>query len=478
MRVAIVGAGFGGIGLGIQLRRAGIESFTIFDRQPSVGGVWFANSYPGLTCDIPSHLYSFSYEPNPNWSRRFAPRDEILAYLEGCVDRHGLREHLRLGTEVAAAELDEERAVWRLRLGGGEEAEAEVLVTATGQLSRPAWPDIPGLDRFGGEVFHSARWNHDFDMRGRRVAALGTGASAVQYVPAIAPLVERLHVFQRSPGWLVPKPDRAYRPRERALFARLPWLQRLNRRYLYERFELIAFAMGRAPWMMRPYERGYLKRVEREIPDPALRAKLVPDYPMGCKRVLVTSDWLPTLARPNVELVSDRVREVTEDAVVTGDGVERAVDAIVLGTGFRATELVAPMTVRGRGGVELNEVWRAGPEAYLGLAVSGFPNMFVLYGPHTNLGSGSITDILEAQARFVVEAVRGLAGRRWMDVRPEAQAEFVAEVERRLRGTVWTASCNSWYRTESGRVTNNWPGPLREYQRRTRRPEPDDFTYA
>jgi cation diffusion facilitator CzcD-associated flavoprotein CzcO len=479
-RVAIVGAGFGGIGLGIKLKQAGIDSFTIFEKAGGVGGVWRDNTYPGLTCDVPSHLYHFSFEPNHDWSRRFPQQREILAYLERVTDRYGLREHMRFATEVASADFDEERGHWVVRLVGGEEVLADVLVTATGQLSRPSYPKIEGLDRFRGELFHSARWNHDYDMRGKRVAAIGTGASAVQYVPEIAKEVERLHLFQRTPGWVIPKPDRPYRPREKWLFNRVPFIVALSRRLTYTRFELFTLAMTRAYWLLRFHEWQYKQRLKREIPDPELRAKLVPDYPMGCKRVLISNDYLPALARPNVEVVTDPIRAVSETGVVTADGREREVDAIVLGTGFQTNEFLAPMAIRGRGGHDLDEAWREGAEAYLGLAISGFPNMFMLYGPNTNLGAGSIITMLESQVGYVVEAVLDLGRRgvRWMDVRDDVQSEFNREVQQRLDDTVWTAGCNSWYRNEHGKVTNNWAGFVTEYRRRTRRPDPADFTLA
>jgi cation diffusion facilitator CzcD-associated flavoprotein CzcO len=464
----------------VKLREAGIESFTIFEKAGGVGGVWRDNSYPGLTCDVPSHLYHFSWEPNHDWSRRFPQRDEILAYLERVTDKYGLRDHMRFATEVASADFDEERGVWIVRLVGGEDVEADVLVTATGQLSRPSYPNIQGLDRFGGELFHSARWNHDYDMRGKRVGAIGTGASAVQYVPEIAKEVEQLHLFQRTPGWVIPKPDRPYRPREKWLFRRFPLIVAISRRLTYTRFELFTMAMTRAYWLLRFHEWSHKQRLKREIPDPALRAKLVPDYPMGCKRVLISNDYLPALARPNVEVVTDRIREVTESGVVTEDGRERTVDAIVLGTGFQTNEFLAPMAIRGRRGHDLNDAWREGAEAYLGLAISGFPNMFMLYGPNTNLGAGSIITMLESQIGYVVEAIGGLRGRgvRWMDVRADVQSEFNEEVQRRLDDTVWTAGCNSWYRNEHGKVTNNWAGFVTEYRRRTRRPDPADFELA
>lgn len=475
--VCIVGAGFGGIGLGIRLKQAGIESFAIFEREAGVGGVWRDNSYPGLTCDVPSHLYSFSFEPKHDWSRRFPKRDEILAYLEDCTRSYGLGDHLRLGTEVTAADFDEESGRWRIRTGNGEEHEADVLVTATGQLSRPAEPPIPGIDEFAGPRFHSARWDHGVDLDGKRVAAVGVGASAVQYVPEIAPRAEHLAVFQRSPNWVIPKPDRPYRPRQRALFRRFPWLQAASRNWVWARFELFTLAFTRFKPLGRMYERACTRRLRREVPDPELRAKLTPDYPLGCKRVLISNDWYATLQRPDVSLVAEPITEVRGDRLITADGAEHPADVLILGTGFATLEFLAPMAVRGIGGRDLNEAWREGAEAYLGLTVSGFPNMFMLYGPNTNLGAGSIVYMLESQIDYVVEAVRTLErqGALWMDVRPEVQSEFNEDIQSRLADSVWTAGCTSWYRTESGKVTNNWPGFTLEYRRRTRRPELGDY---
>ncbi len=467
--VAIIGAGFGGIGLGVKLKEAGIDSFTILEKADGVGGVWRDNSYPGLTCDVPSHLYSFSFEPKHDWSRRFPRRHEILDYLNHCADKYGLRPHMRFGTEVASADFNEEESRWRLRLGDGEELAVDFLVTATGQLSRPQYPPIPGLDRFKGPVFHSARWNHDFDLEGKRVASLGTGASAIQYVPEIAPVVERLHVFQRSPAWVIPKPDRAYRPREKTLFRRLPLIQRLSRTIVYWRLELLILALTKAQWLGKLFEHGYRRRLEQEIPDPDKRAKLMPDYPMGCKRILISNDFLPALARENVDVVTEAVTEVQGDRIVTADGAERQVDAIVLGTGFRSTEFLAPMAIRGLHGRDLNEAWREGAEAYLGLAVSGFPNMFMLYGPNTNLGIGSIIFMLESQVDYVIEAIREVqrAGARWIDVDDDVQMRFNRELQQRLEDTVWTAGCDNWYRLESGKVVTSWPGFTFEYRRLT-----------
>jgi cation diffusion facilitator CzcD-associated flavoprotein CzcO len=478
--VAIIGAGFGGLGLGIQLKRAGIDSFTILEKGDGVGGVWRDNTYPGLTCDIPSHLYSFSFEPNHAWSRRFPLRAEILDYLERCVRKNGLDDHLRFNTEVTAAEFDREQGRWHISTAAGERIDADVLVTAMGQLSRPVYPDIPGLDRFEGPCFHSARWDHDVDLDGRRVAVVGTGASAIQFVPEIAPRVERLHLFQRSAPWIVKKPDRPYGRREQALYRRAPWIQALSRLRIHLFYEVLILAFTRLQWLQKPFERAYKRRLRKEVPDPALRERLRPDYPLGCKRILLSNDWLQTLARPDIEVITDGIKEVEPVGVVTADGAKREVDAIILATGFATTDFLAPMAIRGLEGRDLNDVWRDGAEAYLGLAVSGFPNMFMLYGPNTNLGAGSVVYMLESQIQYVVGAVRELqrTGARYLDVRDGAQGGFNAELQRRLSGTVWTAGCSSWYVTESGKVTNNWPGVTSEYRRRTRRVDLADYRVA
>jgi cation diffusion facilitator CzcD-associated flavoprotein CzcO len=477
--VAIVGAGFGGIGLGIRLKQAAID-FTILEKRDGIGGVWRDNSYPGLTCDIPSHLYSFSFEPKHDWSRRFPLRDEILDYLAHCARKHGLGRHMRFGAEVASAEFDELRGRWRVATSAGDRLEADVLVSATGQLSRPAYPDVPGLDGFEGESFHSARWNHDYDLNEKQVAVIGTGATAIQFVPEIAPQVERLYVFQRSAPWVVKKPDRPYRSRERALYRRAPWIQRLSRARVHLLYETLSLAFTRMQWLGRPLERAYKRRLEREVPDPDLRALLTPDYPIGCKRILLSNDWLQTLGRPNVEVVPDRITEVTSRGIVVEGGVERPVDAIIFATGFQSTDFLAPMAIRGLGGADLNDAWRDGAEAYLGLAVSGFPNMFILYGPNTNLGAGSIIEMIESQIEHVMGALAVIrrTGARYIDVRRNAQTGFNEEIQRHLADSVWTAGCSNWYRTPKGKVVNNWPWGAASYARRAGRVNLSDYVVA
>jgi cation diffusion facilitator CzcD-associated flavoprotein CzcO len=479
-RIAIVGGGFSGVGMGIALRRAGIDSFTILEREERIGGVWRDNTYPGAACDVPSHLYSYSFEPNHEWSRRFSPQAEILAYLERCAERHDLGENVRLGTEVTAARFDDRHARWSLETAAGETIEAAALVTACGQLSRPVEPRIAGLERFQGPWFHSARWDHDVDLTGKRVAVVGTGASAIQLVPTIAPRVERLSVFQRSAPYVIPKPDRPYRSWQRGLFRRLPQAQALNRLYVWLLFETFIAGFTGSRRVMGLARRRFERQLREQVPDPELRRALTPDYEMGCKRILISSDYYSALVRPNVELVTTPIRELTASGVLDEAGQEREVDAIIFATGFAATDFLAPIEIRGLGGRDLNDAWRNGAEAYLGLTVSGFPNLLLLYGPNTNLGSGSIIYMLESQITYAVDAIRALSrtGASYFDVREDVQARFNRQLERRLASTVWQSGCGSWYVNEAGRNTNNWPGFMTEYRRRTRRLDLSDYRLA
>jgi cation diffusion facilitator CzcD-associated flavoprotein CzcO len=475
--VGVVGAGFGGVGIGIQLRRQGFEDFTIFERGETVGGVWRANTYPGAACDVPSHLYSFSFAPGHKWSRRYAPQPEILEYLEDCVDEFELGPHLRFGTEVKSASFDPEGR-WTLQTADGEQHGFDVLITACGQLTRPATPPIEGLEDFGGPAFHSAEWDHDVDLSGRRVAVIGTGASAIQFIPAIAPEVSQLTIYQRSAPWILPKSDREYPAWERRIFERFPARVAASRLGLFLFFEYGTYGFTGQRWVMAPMRRIADLTRQRELSDPDLRAKATPDYEIGCKRILFTSDWYSTLSRPNVDLVTGRVERITPGGVVGGDGVEREADVIVFGTGFQSHNFVAPMDIHGLDGQELNAVWAGRPEAYLGTTISGFPNMFVLYGPNTNHGSGSVPYLLESQFSYVLDAIGRLrdGGFRSIDLRPEVQERWSREMAERSARTVWmSGGCTNWYLNDAGENTNNWPGPWLEYRRRTRRINPGDY---
>jgi cation diffusion facilitator CzcD-associated flavoprotein CzcO len=467
--VAIIGAGFGGVCLGIKLGRAGIP-YTIFEKAPSVGGVWRDNVYPGAACDIPSHLYSYSFEPSHDWSRTYGQASEIRSYIENCARKYGVLEHIHFNSEVTASAFEEDTGRWQLMLANGSELQARFLVAATGQLSLPAEPRFPGLDGFGGKVFHSARWDHDYEMTGKRVAVIGSGASAIQFVPQIAPKVSKLYLFQRSAPYVLPKPDRPYTPLEKYVYRHFPiaLASSRTRKYLYHEARVIPMTKGHG---MSLIKLAFQNNLKRQVSDPKLREKLTPDYPIGCKRILISNDWYPAITRPNIEVIAAGLREVRGNNVVAADGTEREVDAIIFGTGFTTNDFLAPMAITGLEGLDLRrDAWRDGAEAYLGMAVSGFPNLFILYGPNTNLGHNSIVYMLESQTDYVLSAIRhvGTYGRAWVNVRPEVQEQYNQEVQDRLSDTVWEAGCNSWYRTASGKNTNNWPSYTIEYRRRTR----------
>jgi cation diffusion facilitator CzcD-associated flavoprotein CzcO len=467
--------------MGVRLKQLGADEFTIFERGESVGGVWRANTYPGAACDVPSHLYSFSFAPGHHWSRRYAPQPEILRYLEDCTRDFGLEPHIRLGTEITAADFDAGDGRWTLTTEAGEKHAFDLLVTACGQLTRPSIPGIPGLEDFEGNAFHSAEWDHDHDLTGRRVAVIGTGASAIQFVPEIAPAVERLTIYQRSAPWIIPKSDRTYPEWERRLFKRFPLRVAASRLGLFAFFESATYAFTGRYWVMRPFRAVADRERRRQLADPELRGRATPDYEMGCKRILFTSDWYPALARSNVELLNGRVERITPTGVVGPDGVERKADTIIFGTGFQSHNFVAPMAVTGLADRELNDVWAETPEAFLGTTVSGFPNMFVLYGPNTNHGSGSVPFTLECQFNYVLDAMRrvGDGGLRYIDLRPETQAAWGQEIAERSERCVWLAGgCSSWYLNDAGQNTNNWPGPWLEFRRRTRRINPAHYRAA
>ncbi|NQD93268.1 NAD(P)/FAD-dependent oxidoreductase [Pseudomonas sp. CrR25] len=477
LRVLIIGSGFAGLGMAIQLQKAGIDDFLILEKAGEIGGTWRDNSYPGAACDVPSHLYSFSFEPKHDWTRKFAPQAEIHGYLRHCVTKYRLAPRIRLNSEVLAATFDEEAGVWRVSLGGGEVLSARALVSACGQLNRPAIPSLPGSERFEGEAFHSARWRHDLDLSGKRVAVIGTGASAIQFVPQLQPQVAQLTLFQRSAAYVIAKPDRAYRGWELAAMRRWPWLQRLDRGLQYLQHETRALAFVSWPWLMKPLQSRFRRLLAGDVADPTKRALLQPDYPMGCKRILISNDYYPALAQANVRVVGEAIREVREHAIVTADGHEHPCEVLIYGTGFSSTEFLAPMRIVGRNGLELNHAWRDGAEAYKGISVSGFPNLFMLYGPNTNLGHSSIIYMLESQFRYVLNCLQTLQQQnlRYLDVRAEVQRRFNLRIQANTERTIWNQGCNSWYKTASGKHTNNWPGYTFTYRRLTRTLELTDY---
>jgi cation diffusion facilitator CzcD-associated flavoprotein CzcO len=477
--VLIVGTGFGGIGTAIELKRAGFTEFTILESAAEPGGVWRDNTYPGAACDIPSPLYSFSFEPNPRWPKRFSHQPDILAYLQRVIAKYGLEPHIRYRTEVTGAAFDEARGLWRVETKSGETFEANVFVPAVGQLSRPVLPNIPNRESFAGDAFHSARWDHDVDLTGKRVAVIGTGASAVQFVPELRKRAQHVTVFQRTPPYVMAKSDPRYRRWQHWLFEHLPPTQLLGRLRIFLLAEYATYAMTRHPVLAKMFELRTAQLRRRHIADPELRAKLKPAYPLGCKRILFTNDYLPALAQPDVDVETRRIAEITEKGVRVEDGTEIEADVLIYGTGFAATEFLGRMAVRGLGGRSLADEWSGGARAYLGITVPGFPNLFCVYGPNTNLGAGSIIYMIERQARYIRQAVERLTrpGVSYLDVRPEVEERYDREVQRRLGRSVWTA-CTSWYRQADGRVTTNWPGLVTEYDRRTRRFDVADYRVA
>jgi cation diffusion facilitator CzcD-associated flavoprotein CzcO len=474
LRVAIVGGGFGGLGAAIRLSQRGVRDFLVFERADDLGGTWRDNAYPGCACDVPSHLYSFSFAPNPRWTRSFSSQPEIWEYLRDCARRFGILPRLRLGHEVRQLAWDQARRRWQVRTSRGTWT-ADVVVAATGPLSEPKVPALPGLGSFQGAAFHSARWDHGLDLRGRQVAVVGTGASAIQFVPEIQPRVARLRVFQRTAPWVLPRRDRDLSAAERWLYRTVPAAQRLARSSIYLARE--GFTAGFLhPRVMRLTQRLALRHLHRSVVDPELRARLTPDYTLGCKRVLLSNDYLPALTRQNVELVTAGIREVRPHGILTDDGVEHAADTIIFGTGFHVTDPPVGELALGRDGRTLAEVWQGSPKAHLGVTVAGFPNLFLLLGPNTGLGSTSVVLMIEAQIEYLLRALEFLRanGVAAVEPRPEVQQAYVAEVDGRMRPTVWSAGgCASWYMDRTGRVSALWPGLTLTYRRRLRRFDPD-----
>lgn len=473
--IAVVGGGFAGVGAAVMLRRAGYEDVTVFEKGERVGGVWSANTYPGAACDVPSHLYEFSFAPN-RWSRRFAPQAEIQAYVEGVARHFGVFDRVRTGTEVKSAAWDEERGRWRLETGAGPH-EAEVLLTACGQLSVPKVPALPGLESFAGPAFHTAEWRHGVDLVGKRVAVIGSGCSAIQTAPAIQPIVEQVDVYQRSPGWTIPKMDYAYPAWAHALFRRFPAVRRLDRAAVFAFMELGAAAMTRRPWLLPAFRAVGRRQINKAISDPELRRKVTPTDEVGCKRVMLTDEWYPTLTKANVELIDAGIERVTPGGIRDRAGVERPADVLVLATGFETHGFVAPMEVSGRGGRSLAAEWGEVPRAYLGLSVPDFPNMFLLYGPNTNGGTGSVIFTIESGVGHVLAALEELdrAEADRIEVRREAAERFDHELRAALEDTVWHTGCTSWYVDENGNDPNQWPWLWSTYRRRTAKLEPGAY---
>ncbi len=478
-RVVIVGAGFGGVAATIELARHGITDVTVLDAAPEIGGTWLYNTYPGAACDVPSHLYSFSYAQRRDWTRLCSPQQEILEYLQGVARTHGVAEKVSCGVRVSTCAWDDDTATWTVTAEDGRTWEAEALIVATGQLNQPQVPRIEGIDEFAGHTFHSARWDHDHDLRGRRVAVIGSGASAVQFVPEIAKETAFLSVFQRTGNWFLARKNSPYPAWMRAAFAHVPGLQAYRRGFIFRYGEVLTAGIRHPRTLGKLVKARSTRFMRSQLRDPEVRRKAWPDYTFGCKRVLFSSAYLPALQRADVELVTDAITRLVPDGVQTADGRVHAVDTVIWATGFATTRFMFPMEITGSGGLELEKVWADGPHAHLGMTVPGFPSMFVLYGPNTNTSGGSIIFYLEQQAAYVRQALQAMRARGASSVmvRADVEAASDAALQARFPGTAWMA-CDSWYRDRTGRIVTNWPGYMREYRKATERFDPAEYEFG
>jgi cation diffusion facilitator CzcD-associated flavoprotein CzcO len=465
--------------MAIKLRKERRESFLLIEKGDDIGGTWHENRYPGCACDVPSHLYCFSFDLNPEWNRMYAGQTEIWEYLKSCANRYGLLPHIRLKTRLRGATWDEAKGVWHVLAGEGMTIDARVLISGIGALHVPSYPELPGIARFAGPSFHSATWAQGVKLEGKNIAVIGTGASAIQFVPQIAPLAGKLYLFQRTPAWIVPKPDLSIGEKWKRRFRRIPGVMWTFRKFLFWQHEIRVLAFLGNRWMRNSLETIARDHLKGQIKDPKLRAALAPSYALGCKRVLFSNDFYPTLEKPNVELVTDRIVEVRERSVVTQDGTERPVDVLIHGTGFRVTEPMIGIRLVGRGGVEIHDAWRERMSAFLGVTVSGFPNFFILLGPKTGLGHNSVVLMIEAQVGYVMSCLKLMRrrGQKVMHLRPESQERFVKQIVQRLSRTVWqTGGCRSWYQDrKTGENTTLWPGSVVDYMRRTHSAAAKDY---
>ena len=472
-KVAILGSGFSGLGMAIKLKLQGEDDFLIFEKDSGVGGTWRVNNYPGCGCDVQSHLYSFSFEPNPNWSRMFAKQPEIKRYLEHCWDKYQLEPNTRLNCPIRQMQWDEVEQLWHLEDAHGQRYHAQFVVSGMGALSTPTIPQLPGLERFNGQVFHSQQWRHDIDLTGKRVAVIGTGASAIQFIPQIQPHVAALDVYQRTAPWLMPKLDRAIGAAEQRLFKRAPTLQKLWRGVIYSLLESRVIAFAFAPAMLR-FAQGVAKwHLRRQVKDPILREKLTPDYTMGCKRVLIANDYYPALSQPNVEVITCGAQSFSENAIIDQNGQHHETDVVIFGTGFTPSDPVPRGMIIGRGGVDLIDSWPHGPEAYKGTLTAGFPNLFFLMGPNTGLGHNSMVYMIESQIAYVLDALKQAKAANWQSIEPkrEEQDAFNHKLQSMLGSTVWNAGgCQSWYlHPVTGRNCTLWPSFTWRFRQQTKR---------
>ena len=477
--IGIIGSGFGAISVAVELGKAGHTDIRVWERSNDLGGVWRDNTYPGAGCDVPSPLYSFSFEPNPNWSRRYALRDEIHTYIRDVADKYGVSPRVQYDHEVEAATYDEKASTWTVRFTDGQEQTVDILVSAVGQLSRPRMPSIKGVETFKGDYFHSAEWDHNVDLTGKKVAVVGAGASAIQFVPHLADSTAELLVFQRSANYIMPKPDQPYRSLHKALYHKLPFTQKIERGGIWSIMEQFSRGLDDESKVGRINKAIAMRHLKKQVKDPALRALLTPDYPIGCKRILFSNNYYPALAKPHVDVVTSPIESIMPNGVRTADGVEHEVDVIIYGTGFDSQDFLDSIAITGAGGQKLSEQWSQGAHAYLGMYVPNFPNLFVCYGPNTNLGGGSIIYMLEAQARHMRQVVDRLTSGdyRTVEITEAADKAYDDEIQGLLEHSAW-AHCDNWYRHASGRITSNWPGSTLPFARRTKTLDPAAFEWV
>jgi cyclohexanone monooxygenase len=479
LSVGIIGAGPGGLALGIFLRKAGLRDFTIFDREDGLGGTWRINTYPGLACDVKSHLYSYSFDLNANWSRLWSGQPEILAYFEQCAQRYELAPNLRLNTEIASAHWDADNKSWQLTTTAGERFTFDVVVSAIGLFTQPVLPDLVEQEAFTGTLMHTARWDHSVDLQDARVAVLGTGSTASQLVPEVAKVAKKVYSVQRSPTWILPKPDRAYTDREKWIFAHVPFAKKVYRTRLWMRSESNISVIENGSDKTQEFKGIALRVLESTVGDEELRRKLTPDHPFGCKRLVFATEYLQALTQPHVEVVSSPARYLRSRSLVTDDGSELDVDVVLCATGYAAADYLGEIDVVGEGDVTLRETWSDGAYAYLGMSVPKFPNFFMLYGPNTNVGSNSVIFMLEAQARYIVRALKYMRRKRkaYVAVRPSTMADFIAKIDTWMEGTVWLTRCSNYFRAANGRVVTQWPRSARVFWGMTRRFRPTDYAF-
>jgi cation diffusion facilitator CzcD-associated flavoprotein CzcO len=477
--VLIVGAGFGGIATAIELQTHGFTDVTLLEAAPALGGTWFYNGYPGAACDVPSHLYSFSFAQRRDWSRLCSPQAEILEYLTGVARNHGIDRLVVPGTRVRDCRWDDVVRRWSVVSEDGRRWESDALVIATGQLNQPQVPRIEGVEAFAGHTFHSARWDHSYDLRGKRVAVVGTGASAVQFVPEVAEQAGRVVIFQRTGNWFLPRKNRPYPALVKAAIEHVPGLQAYRREFVYNYGESLTAAIRHPRGWGRVVRWRSARFMRSQLKDPEVRSKAWPEYTFGCKRVLFSSAFLPALQRPNVELVTDPISRFTSAGIVTADGTARGFDCVIWGTGFKTNDFMFPMEIAGASGRSLRDAWAGGPHAHKGVLVPGFPSLFLVYGPNTNTSGGSIIFYEETQAAYIRQALQHVRARgaAAIDVRPEVEAVSDRALQARFAGTAWT-ECDSWYRDATGRIITNWPGYMREYGAALRELDPAEFEFV